>query len=409
MYTSQLWFGGNYLSTTRKHVGRRLFPSGAQQDLSIGQSQVSSFAVRGDGRRVAACADATVVGRLDLVTVANDGTGLVTLQQAAATGLSTGCRFVRYSPDGTRLFYEMDNAGSRQSFVINASGIGAPINVTVPRGNTTGFIPVGTTLSHDGSLVAFVGDFTVDNINEVWLVDTRVTTPMPIAVWSASFIGTTPNYGANSPVLFTGTNKLLWKGRTQAETRFRLYQANSDGTGIVQFPGLADGSAGAFGLSASGASLAYAGSTAAANSTYEVFVGPADGSATATRVSSGTAASGRGTNFFRPLRFSPNGQRVAFAANYLAALTGIFEPFVVSTSAGSGELRLLTLPTTGTPRVDDVAWAPDSSALAIVGDFRVDGVNELAVLTSLTSPASSVTPLVSPVAGGSVDEAYWTN
>lgn len=172
-------------------------------------------------------------------------------------------------------------------------------------------------------------------------------------------------------------------------------------------PGTPDGVStlgfvGSFGLSTDGLNVAFS-ADGTVTQAYEVFTVSLVSGGPATRVSSGTLTAGLRPDFVRSLRYDPSDANLFFGANFVSGGTTTFEPFAIPLPSGT-ERRLATF--VGGGLVDEFTWSP-TGALALVADARTDTLNEL-FLAPGGNTAAPLTPLVTPVTGGSVFDATWT-
>jgi len=242
---------------------------------------------------VAVAADATVSGRFDLVVLNHDGTGLRTVAQPPA---GFGVTFVRFSPSGTRLMYEVRDAiNVSRLFLVPTAG-GTPVDITPPRVNATDPLLgiINTTWSPDSRFLAIVAEGTTDRLNELYLVDAMATSPAPTTLISASTtgaVGTSGFWGVVSPVQWAGSTRLLFKYRTTTDPAFRLVSITTSGTSPSVVPGTPDGTAmlgfiGAFGVNPAGTEALYSADNLLRDA-YELYRVPLTTSPTSTIVTGG--------------------------------------------------------------------------------------------------------------------------
>lgn len=405
-YDSQIWFRGDYATNGTNQLGKQVQPSGISVTFPL-PGTVNAFAISPDGTKVALAVDAEQPGRFDLWLMNSDGSQAVKLFSSYSW---SSVSLIRFSPDGQKIAFEadLDVDGVRDIYFLPVSG-GSPVRLSPARPAQDPLLqPSLMAWSRDSRYLAISGDFELDRALQLYVSDTNQATPAPVTVVSGAMTGSPPD-GGTSTVGVTGglawaaQERLLFKTRLPADNGlFRLYSVSPPFTSPALLPNSPSGTAqpGAFGVSPDGNTLAFSADTALATA-YEVFVMPVDGSAAPVRVTSGTVAAGREPNHFSPLRFSPDGLKLAFTADYAA--NAIYEPYVVST-AGGGQLRLLTL--TGSQDIDELDWSPDSTELIILGDFRVNNDGEVGRVSASTPGTPSLVQGVPD--GGDVFDLAWT-
>ena len=145
---------------------------------------------------------------------------------------------------------------------------------------------------------------------------------------------------------------------------------------------------------------------------YEIFTMPSDDSAAPARISSGTitvaaATAFRGPSFNVPLAYSPDGTKIAFAADIL--VDNRYELYVIAADGATTEKRVAVVGPAGDAArdVQALAWATDSSTLAFIADHRADNDFELFRIPNVTA-ADQAPILVRAVApSGDIFELSW--
>lgn len=421
--TTKLYFLGDYAVDNTRAIGRALVPvgGGAATSSSVA-TRASAFAVSPDGTKIAYAADtAANAGQFDLHVANADGTGDVVRVAMPAGRKVTD---IAISPDGQSIAYLADAEIATQVdvYVVALAGATAPVRVSPTRTNAAlDALTIGW--SRDSKTLAFAGDFTTDKKNELYVVDVTAGTPTPVAALAEADIPAPPGAssvgvsGGLAPI-WTSGNKVCVKGDLSGATPavFRLYCANANGTGFAEpthFPA-APAQLGSYGISPDGATLALSADSAAAAGAYEVFTMPADDSAAPTRVTSGTITAGatefRGPDFSTPLRFSPDGTKIAFMGDLLT--DNRHELFVVAANGTATEKRVALVGANGDAARDirSFAWSPDGSALAFVCDHRADNDFELFRIADVTTADQAPILVQGVVAGGDLDEPLdWRN
>lgn len=250
-------------------------------------------------------------------------------------------------------------------------------------------------------------------LGQAWVTNLGAAAPAPVEVLSAAQLGPPDGgrRGVEGAPRFVAPDWVVLKVRLDQNsglagalpdggTALRLVRVRLDGSGAELVPNAPQGSevVGAWGVSNDGLQLAFA-RAPAGSADYEVYVMPAGGSAAARRVSAGNHA--RAPWPFDPLVFSPDGTRLAFAAQWAQPA---HEPWLLATD-GSVDRRLALLPAQADV-YDAVVWAPDGAQVA----FLADQTGKLAPYrVAADATAASPTP-VWPVAatGGRALRLWWT-
>ncbi len=274
--------------------------------------------------------------------------------------------------------------------------------------------------SRDSVYVASAGDFTVDKKSELFIADTSVAVPVPVAALAESALPApagTGVVGINTglrPIWTTGGKVCAKADLTGAATPvFRLYCAAANGTGFAtptHFPAL-PAQIGSYGISPDGATLALAIDSLVTDA-YEIYTMAADDSAAPVRITAGTitvAAAGafRGPAFSIPLTYSPDATKIAFVADI--AFDGRNELYVVPANGAAAEKRVALVGTAGDVErdVQTFAWSTDSLTLAFVCDHRANNDFELFRIPNVTT-ADQVPTLVRGVAvSGDITDLLW--
>jgi hypothetical protein len=397
-----LWFHGDLIEDGRFQVVRHLhgealpitpsvaLPGGAEASMpgNYGSGAYAPYDVNHDGTRIAFAADIIERGRHDLYIASTEGSD-VTLVVAMPTAATV--QRVRFSPDGQRIAFRADyeQLGQDDVYVVAADAVDAtPVRLSPDRPIVSALLDAHEIIwSQDSTRVIMTGDFTQDDHLELWIADLTAATPAPAALVGREQILSTSSgaKGVVGPVFMTANGRILFKSRMDADNAFKLHWLNPDGSGLAIVPGTAvmradDSIAqiGSIGLSTSGDQIAFAADEV--QSAYDVFFVPLDGSATVTRLTSG-ALPARNPNFFAPLWWSPDDERIAFVADY--AIDNKYEPYVVRLDGG-GEVKLASIgdPGSNLQNARELAWVPDGSALYMIADHAIDNDDSLFLLDS---------------------------
>ncbi len=414
--TTRLYYAGDFATNNTNALGRALVPSGAGAATTATiANRATVFAFTPDGSKVVYAADLATVGRLDLHVANADGSGDVVRVQMANGRKVTE---IAISPDGQSIAYLADADVANQSdvYVVALAGATVPVLVS-PTRNDANLDAQAISWSRDSKYVAMSGDFTVDKKNELYVVDVTAGTPTPVAALAEADIpapvgNATIGISTGLAPIWTSGGKVCAKADLSGASPavFRLYCANANGTGFAtptNFPA-APAQLGSFGISPDGATLAFTADSAAAPNAYEVFTMPADDSAAPTRITSGTLTAGagefRGPSFSMPLRFSPDGSKIAFAGDLL--VENRYELYVVPANGATPEKRIALVGAAGDANRDVTAfvWSPDGTALAFVADHRADNDFELFRILDVTTADQAPVLVQGVVAGGDLGD-----
>jgi dipeptidyl aminopeptidase/acylaminoacyl peptidase len=379
-------------------------PGGESAQLwGTGNGDYGPFDVHGG--RVAYSADAEVTGRSDLYVANLDGSDPV--QVVAMTEMADVTR-VRFSPDGSRIAFtaNLDDPGQLDAYVVDAGAAGAtPTRVSPAHASDDPDLDADFLVwSRDSQALVVTGDFTENGFNEMWIADVTVADPQPVALVDRERIAS-DGIGLNGavvPLLIDG-NRVLFKGRLDADNRYKLWLIDQDGQNEEILPNseiarvddsLAD--VGAVGLSPDRLRIAFTADQV--ETIYDVWVMPVDGSMAPSQLTADLVIDDTSPNHTPPLKWSPDGQSLAFIADY--ASDGKIEPYVVPV-AGGGQTRLAIIgasPDDGTDAIS-VAWSPAGDALYLVADHRVDNDTELFVLDPTQADQEPVLVIGVPESG----------
>ena len=332
------------------------------------------FSVSNDGTRVAYVSRATAADPWKISIAAADGTGVVDVFTAAAA--TTVISDVVLSPDKTKIAFRGDlgTAGVLDIYVVAAQAASTPVKVSPDRTDPALDAQLYMAWSSDSRYLAFGGEFTTDNLNEVLIRDTMANstaTALPAAMILAV---DNPRGQLLWPAWGPG-NKLFISARITAAGERRIYTANADGTGfavlansVVARGDATMAQASHFALSPDGNTIVFAADAPTATA-FEIYSMPSTGAAAPTRRTAGTVAAGRGLDAFRPIRFNAAGTAVAFGADY-GATDEKYQPYVVSVSGAASVRRLATigLDTDAARDVQNMAWTNDGAFVYAIAD-----------------------------------------
>jgi Tol biopolymer transport system component len=404
---SLLWFFGDFLTNNTDQLGQLDFyqPGGAYLNFPA----ATAWDVDKDGLSVALGTNVDVAGRFDLWTVDYDGNNAKKIaEMAGTTGKVTA---VQFSPDAKKLAFigDLTTAGVFDVYVVDlTAATPTPVKVTParPGGTATDYQPALLSWSRGSKYLAFTADFQTNNEDSLYIVDTTAATPTAVVAVSSTDIAAPGTSGSHTGVLsnlaWTDADQLLFKANlTSGANGYRLYRVDANGMNrvvLAKDAGDNEYEVGAFGLSPDGTTVAFSAITT--GSTYEVFKMPASGASAPVNLfksngASYSAPTGRKPSFLSPIWWSPDGNRIAFTADY-GATSGKFEPYTVA-AAGGAPVRVAAMTNTS---AGWIAWAPDSSTIAFTAPQRVAGNIEVFRLVDATTPDQSSTLVISVVANG---------
>lgn len=365
------------------------------------------------GTKIAYVADATVAGRFDLNVADADGSNAIVVIQGGTANVEITS--VALSPDGTKVAFTMDSAavdGGLDLYVASTTAAATPVLVSPGRGGA-----VAPTLdvfpqpewSRDSTYIAFAGDFTEDGFDQVYVTDTSAVTPTPIEVITrADITATTGARGVRGRVLFDAANNLYFRARLTEAGQFAIYKSDVAGAEtVVPLPARGDATtpdAGAFGITLDGTKLVFS-ADAPTLAIYDVYVATTANLAAATRITN-IAAIGNATlnaQFTGAFAFSPDGLKVAMAANFLSGGDNTFEPFVIALD-GTATTRLAAVPTNTNQDTEVVVWA-DNTTLFAQGDIVTSNDTALYKLDA-TMANQTPTPAVTLPTGGDIFNVF---
>ena len=385
-----------------------VLPAGDTGTLATFQSVNSgAYDISSNGRRVALPADIDSAGRYDLWAGNVDGTELVRLFTASGF---TQVSKVRFSPNGARIAFTAD---------IDLNGVFAAyvVSSTVPDATPLRVSPVDGTddvddvvWSSDSRFIMVTGDFTEASRFELYVTDVTAANPAPVRLVSRADIHTTnmATAGVLQPIQ-ARDGQVLFKGRIQADNAVRLHRVPLAGGAITVLPqseiprvgggtGIAD--YGSVGLSPDGNQIAFGADETPG--VYDLWAMPVSGSEPPTRLTTGLVPPEPpgviNPAFDQPLRWSPDGQQVAFTADYVTVEKN--DAFVAPLD-GSGQRRVVEAGGGADPAADveSLGWSPDGTQLYMVGDQQVPNQVELFVLDP-TFTDQTATLVLGVTAGG---------
>ncbi|MBP9085203.1 MAG: hypothetical protein KBG15_03755 [Kofleriaceae bacterium] len=351
-------------------------------------SNGKSFDASANGTKIAYIADSTVAGRFDLFLANADGSNPVTVLEAP-TGVILSS--VLFSPDGTKIAYLADPAlpGMKDLFMVPATANATPVQLSPARVTNLATLDVASSFvwSANSKYIGYIAEIAADTFNEALVVDTSVATPVSAFVIPRTDIATQTAgglQGTSGFAAFDNAGHVFFRAKLADAGQFILYRANVDGTARAAqtfAPARGDASIadfGAFATTADGTKMVFA-VDAPTLGTYQLYSVTL---ATPTPVKM-TAATNANTEpaFNIPLMISPDGTKVAFAADYES--NGDFEPHVAKLD-GTGDLRLADVTVMSTD-TEALAWTRDGSAVYCQGDLLVNNDTRIFRLAANTA------------------------
>jgi hypothetical protein len=361
------------------------------------------------GTKIAFIGDATVADRFDLNVANADGSNPIVVVQGGVANVEITS--VSLSPDGTKVAFTMDSAavdGGLDLYVATTTAGATPVLVSPGRGVAVApALDVFTQVewSRDSKYVAFAGDLTEDGFDQVYVTDTSVATPAAVEVLTrADITATTGARGARGRVLFDAANILYFRARVAEGGQFAIYKSDVTGTkAAIALPARGDAStpdAGAFGVTPDGLKLVFS-ADAPTLGIYDLHVATTANLAATTKITSIVAIANATLNaqFTGAFAFSPDGLKVALAANFLSGGDNTFEPFVIALD-GSATTRLAAVPANTNQDTEVVVWADNTTVFA-QGDIVTSNATALYKLDA-TMANQTPTPAVTPPTGGDI-------
>ena len=369
-----------------------VFPAGDVAEIwdQNGSVDFGPFDVSSDGTRVAFSADIDVAGRFDLYVASVEGGEPA---HVIAVGADADVEKVRFSPDGTRIAFaaDLDTEGQVDAYVVAADAVeGTPVRVSPPRASANTDLDARDLVwSTDSTQLVVTGDFTDNDFLEMWIADVTVAEPEPTAIIDRARIEADGlgSKGAILPLLVSG-DRVLFRSRLDNDNdgeendidRFKISLIGTDGEGEELLANSelarADDSiadVGTVTLSPDGSQVAFTADQVA--TIYDVWVMPVDGSTAPTQLTTGLAVEDSNPIHTQPLKWSPDGQSIAFLADY--AEDGKTEPYVLPV-AGGGQVRLADFGNAAEEQdANSIAWSPAGDVLFMAADAVVNNDTEL--------------------------------
>lgn len=332
------------------------------------------FSISADSARVAYIARATAADPWKVSYSAADGTGVVDVFTAPAGASLTD---ISLSPDKSKIAFRADLAlaGQFDIYVVPAAANSTPVKVSPDRTDANLDAQAYLSWSSDSRYLAFGGEFTTDNLNEVRIADTmNLANPAATALGAAAILAVDNPRGLLSAPVWGPGNKLFISARITAAGERRIYTANADGTAfgvlansIITRADTTMSQANNFALTPDGNTIVFSSDGVVATA-FEIYKMPSSGAAAPTRLTPGNIAAGRGPDVFRPLRINPAGTAVAFGADY-GATDEKYQPYVLPLAGGAPQrLAVIGMDTDANRDVQTMAWTGDGAFIYAIAD-----------------------------------------
>jgi len=413
---TSVWVFGDFLSNNLAQLGRfvhetatpplTLTPIPATGGLNNDDFPIP-FSISADDATLAYSASSTVPNRFDLYVANADGSNAVVVYQAPLMVTITD---VALSPDKTKIAFRASGELPMMFdvYVATATAGATPVKVspdrTVPNVNLSAshFL----VWSPDSRHLLFGGDFHVDKEVELWSADTATVQPTATPLLTDAQIEvTTDPRGVLEPfAAFTAGGKVVFQARIGTDGFRHLYEVDPGGTGFRVLPGStitrtdnSPSESRTFGLSPDRATIAF-GADGILAGAFEIYTMPADGSAAPARITAGTAVAGREPNRFQPLFFSPDGQQVAFVADY--DVNDKEQPWVAALGAQSPHrLAVIGGAADAGRDVMRLAWTRDGASIYAIADADTDNDFKLYRLEAAMTDQTPVLYVDVPMSG----------
>lgn len=410
---------GDFDTEATQDVASLAFPGPVKTtfvlDKLVGDADIELVAVSPDGS-VLAVAGVNVGNNASvLYGYAADGTGdAVTLAEANAP--EQNFEQLAFSPDGAWLAFiaDIEVNGQDRLYIVPSDGSSDPVALSPDTGATLldveSFVWARSVSSTSG-MVAYVGDLVTNGVQGVWTVD-AIAAAAPVEIVAQGELSEDADVA--DLLDFDAQGRVYFKGDFESDDLFRLYRADADGTDREMMPGTAlihgngPASIGTFGLSPDGLRLAFS-CESPDQGNYRVFTMDVTASAAdvVSSITTGTSPGSEGPSFFSLVAWSPDGTRLAVAADWTVddSPDNSFSAFVLPSSGAPGGIRVLGAPSDADRDVDRVAFSADSSRLFVLGDLTTDTDLELYAITlfEAADQDARVVRVEDVPAGGDVD------
>ena len=295
--------------------------------------------------------------------------------------------------------------------MVPATANATPVKLSPARVTNINTLDVASSFvwSANSKYVGYIAEIAADTFNEALVVDTSVATPVSALVIPRADIATQTAgglQGTSGFAAFDNAGHVFFRAKLADAGQFTLYRANVDGTARAAqtfAPTRGDASVadfGAFATTPDGTKMVFA-VDAPTLGTYQLYSVTL---ATPTPVKM-TAATNAGTEpaFNIPLMISPDGTKVAFAADFES--NGDFEPHVAKLD-GTGDIRLADVTVMSTD-TEALTWTRDGAAVYCQGDLLVNNDTRIFRLAANMADQTLVGALAGvPAVGGDVEFVF---
>jgi hypothetical protein len=367
---SRVWVGGDWTADGDDRAGMFVedamlpvvpaivVPPGADELAAGDVVDLSS----GGSRMVYVAVDAS--GGHALYVADGDGANAMLLHAAPAGAQIV---FASISPDALRVVFAADEdaAGMFDLYLVAAAG-GPPFQLTPDRVVADPALDVHPRVawSRTSRWVAFTGELTEAGYSELFISDTSAPPGLTTVLSRADI--TTAGGGALAPGAFDGANDLWFAARVTAGVELFRVSAFGGDPIAVPTPARADttaSDAGAIAIAPDGAHVAFAADAPLATA-FDVYYAPTSDPSAAIPLTTTVAGPGAPA----AMAFAPDGTRLAVIGDLTTP--GVDEPYVLSVDGGS-QIRLVAL--AGNQDALALGWNSTSTALFCAGDLDTDG------------------------------------
>jgi len=273
-----LWVVGDYLTNNDTNAGAfdsaatlpvvpsTVIPTSPAVVFDGTGSTDNVFDARGD--KIAFVADTTTAGQFELDVADANGSNVVTVVPFAANVEITS---VALSPDGTKVAFTMDGAQADNAFdlyIANTDGTGSPVRVSPDRpaaAPTPALLNVFFQVewSADSKFLAYSADLVEDKVDQAYVVDTTVATPVSVELLGHDDIpAQSGTQGVRGKLLFDSADNIYFRARvTLGLDNFTMFVATPAGVRTeIPMPLRSDSTTadvGAFGITPDGQTLVF--------------------------------------------------------------------------------------------------------------------------------------------------------
>ncbi|QDT01582.1 hypothetical protein [Adhaeretor mobilis] len=330
------------------------------------------FQFSSDSSRVLYAANQDNISVFELFSVASTGGAAVKLNGPLATGgdVSAAANGWKFSPDGSHVLYladqDINNVDEIYS-VPSAGGMPVKLNgALVPGGDVS---PSGLQFSPDGSLVLYLADQEVNNVTELYAVESAGGT----AVKLNGPITTGGNViNSNENLQFSpDSSRVFYRADQDTDGVGEIYSVSSTGGAATKLNGplVTGGDINVMQVSPDSARVLYRGDQET-DGVQEIFTVPSTGG-TAVKLNGPLADGGDVVQE----HFSPDSSRVLYYADQ--EVNDVFEIYLVPTNGGTPTKLNAPLVPGGDVFTTGLQFSPDGSLVLYQADQDTDEVVEI--------------------------------